>query len=374
MNKRKRRKKINFLNIIIGLVFIVLIFNKFFPVLKTVLKVGEVSLEKKNSISYINKNDKKGVVEVLNDYIVKIENNTISLFDSEGNDLWQRKLNVQTAVVRQAIDKIIIADCERGEIIYLDYKGNILGNIQINKKIFNLKLNREGYQLITTEENEIYVINNKGEIISNISVPKGEIIDGHLSNDHNMIVLTILNVEENNFYSNVLFYSLEGKIISGKKFSDRIILNLFFDDKAEVLGLGDGEIFKINSEGKLLWTKKIENTLNLGKISNKGSIVLSLIKKRNPIIDTKNRSVISKMSADGNILFTTSVVGDIISIDIKKKNIAAATKRTIYLIDDKGNLILEKKINKDIKNICWISDKFLAVIFKERVEVMKVDY
>ncbi|WIF95847.1 DUF5711 family protein [Caminicella sporogenes] len=374
MNKRKRRKKINFLNIIIGLVFIVLIFNKFFPVLKTVLKVGEVSLEKKNSISYINRNDKKGVVEVLNDYIVKIENNTISLFDSEGNDLWQRKLNVQTAVVRQAIDKIIIADCERGEIIYLDYKGNILGNIQINKKIFNLKLNREGYQLITTEENEIYVINNKGEIISNINVPKGEIIDGHLSNDHNMIVLTILNVEENNFYSNVLFYSLEGKIISGKKFSDRIILNLFFDDKAEVLGLGDGEIFKINSEGKLLWTKNIENTLNLGKISNKGSIVLSLIKKRNPIIDTKNRSVISKMSSDGNILFTTSVVGDIISIDIKKKNIAAATKRTIYLIDDKGNLILEKKINKDIKNICWISDKFLAVIFKERIEVMKVDY
>ncbi|MDK2918848.1 MAG: hypothetical protein PWQ37_1581 [Candidatus Petromonas sp.] len=370
--KRRRRRRRLFL-----IAVFILIFGgmKFVQLIKPMLGFGSVRLKEVNTIKYLDKNDGKReiTIEALNENVIKFEKDTLSLFDLKGKKLWEKKIDISKAIIKGNHEKVIVADSQTGKIFYLDYKGNETGHFLVDEPIYDIKINKDGYILIILKNKDsIYVLDSDGNKVSNINIPKGEIIDGDLSDDSSVIALSLLQIEENKFYSNILFYSLEGSILAGRKYDNDIIYRLFFVGNKEILCLKDDKIFKLTSEDKVLWEKKLEGVLHRGDLSEDGKLALNLVKKENIIIDTKNRSIVTQIDFRGKVLWETPIVGDIEGIDTYGDKVVAYTKRTLYFIDDKGNIILEKKINKDIRELYWISDDSLAIIYTDKVEIAQI--
>lgn len=374
-NKRKRRNKTRF--VIFLLTISVLIFGiiKLGSGLKSIMGKQDMSLKKISSIEYTNsKQDGEKIdIEIFNEYIIKFEKNRLNAYDQDGEKVWEKSLSSKNVIIKGNKNIIVVADSSSGKIYYIDYKGEITLEKSLDREIVDIKINDSGYVLVMFEK-KIDVLDSNGEIVSNIVIPKGEIFDGDISKDNSKIALTILAVEEKKFYSNIIFYSFDGKILAGKKYDNAVIYKIVLTDDNNLLILGDNSVLMLTEEDQVLWEKNFQDTLNKGVLADKDLLILSLVSKKNTIIDTKNRNTIFQMDLNGNILNKTPIAGEVLGLDVIDDRIAVCTGRTIYILGRKGNTILEKKINKDIKDINWISKKNLLVTYKNKMEVMAINY
>lgn len=373
--KKRRRNKIKFFTFLFVVAVIIFAVTKLSGELRPILRDNSMTLKKANTIEYTERKqeNKKVNIDSFNEHIIKFEERKLSTYNQDGDKLWEKELDIDNPIIRGNQNNIVVVDSSDGEIYYIDYEGEIRAKNSIGNEVMDIKIYENGYLLVMLEK-EICVFDPNGEIISNFIIPKGEVIDGDLSADNSMIALTILVVEEKKFYSNILFYSLEGKVLAGKKLDSKVIYKILLTNNNNLLVLGDNKIFKITDDDNILWEKDFEETLNRGVLSDRGLLVLNLVKEKNTIIDTKNRNTISQMDLDGNILNKTPVAGEVLGLDVLDDKIAAFTDRTIYIIDKKGDKILEKKINKDIKDVSWISKKNLLIINKNKLEIMEINY
>lgn len=344
--------------------------------IKSILGGKNVSLKRVGSIEYIDKKQDEGKVNVdtFNQYIFKFEKNKLSAYSKVGDKVWEKELGINgDAIIRGNLSNIVAVSSLSGEIYYIDYEGNTKVQINIEKEILDIEINDSGYVLVMLEQ-EIYVLDPDGEVVSNFVIPKGEVFDGTLSQDNTKVALTILAVEDKKFYSNIIFYSLDGKVLAGKKYDNDIIYKIFLTDANKLLALGNNKVLMLSEEDEILWEKRFEEIINKGIFSDKELLVLNLVSEKNTIIDTKSRNLIGQLDSGGNILNKIPVAGEVAGLDVIDDMIAVFTDRTIYIFGKKGNTILEKKINKDIKNIKWISKKNLLVIYKNKMEIMTINY
>lgn len=342
--------------------------------LKPIFGYKTINLKRINTIEYKSRkrDNKKVNIKSFNEHIIKFEQKNLSVYNQDGDKLWDKELDIDNAILRGNMSYIVVANSSNGKIYYIDYRGETRIENSIDKEVKDISINNNGYVLAMLEK-EIYVFDPKGEIISNFTIPKGEVIDGDLSEDNSSIALTILTPEEKQFYSNILFYSLDGKVLAGKKYDNNIIYKIFLTNN-NLLALESSKIAMIGNDGNVLWEKDFEESLNKGALTDEGLLLLNLVNKKNTIIDTKNRNLINQLDLNGNILNSTPVAGEVLGLDVLHDRIAVFTDRTIYILDRKGNIILEKKINKDIKSIGWISRKNLLAAYKDKLEVMSIDY
>jgi len=369
--KRKKRNRTRFLIFLLTIIGLTFGLIKLGTGLTDVLGNKSIGLKRIGIIEYAKRkqDNEKINIESLNEHIVKFEKNKLSTYNEEGDKVWERELNIDQAVIKGNRNTIIAAGALRGEIYYIDYEGKTKVEKSIDKKILDVRVNEDGYVLVMLET-EIYVFDPTGEIVSNFVIPKGVVFDGDLTKDSSKIALTILAVEENKFYSNIIFYSLDGKVLAGKKYDNDVIYKILLTDNNKLLILGSNKILKIAEDGNVLWEKRLDGTLNKGILTDRGVLVLNLVSEKNTIIDTINRNTISQLDLAGNIINDTPIAGEVLGLDVIDEKIAVFTDRTIHIFGKKGDVLLEKKINKDIKNIKWISRKNLLVIFKDRLEIM----
>jgi len=373
-NKKRRRSKTRLIIFLLTVSVSVFGVIKLTSGLKAIMGKQSMSLKRIDTIEYTNskKNNEQGNVEILNEHIIKFEGNRLNAYDQDGEKVWEKSLDIKDAIIKGNKNIIVVADSPRGKIYYIDYEGEIKIEKSLDKEVLDIKVNDSGYALVMSEK-EINVFDSNGEIVSSIVIPKGEVFDGDLSKDNSKIALTILAVEEKKFYSNIIFYSLDGKVLAGKKFDNSVIYKIFLTNNNNLLALGANKALMMTENDNVLWEKNFQETLNKGIFTDKELLVLSFVSKKNTILDTKNKNTIFQLDLNGEILNKTPIAGEVLGLDVIDDRTVVFTDRTIYILGKKGNTILEKKINKDIKNVNWISKKNLLVTYKDKLEVMSIN-
>lgn len=376
-NKKKRLRKRRFVLSLLIIAAIIFGIIKFAEILKPVLGYKSIGLKRISTIEYTTRKQDRDRVNInsFEERVIKFEKNKLVTYDLNGEKLWEKELKMKDPIIRGNKDNIVVVNPTNGKIFYIDYRGEIKLENSLDKEVIDVEINSNGYVLAMLKK-EIFVFHPNGEIVSNFNIPKGEVFDGDLSEDNNTIALTILNVEEKKFYSNILFYSLDGKVLAGKKYDNDIIYKIFLINDSNLLALSDSRVLMISEDDKnnnVIWVKEFEENLNKGVLSDQGILVLGLINKENTIIDTKNRNIICQLNLDGNILNKTPIAGEVLGLDVIDDEILVFTDRTIYILDKKGEIILERKINRDIKTVKWISKKNILITYKDRLEIMSLD-
>ncbi len=376
-NKKKRLRKRRFVLSLLIIAAIIFGIIKFAEILKPVLGYKSIGLKRISTIEYTTRKQDRDRVNInsFEEQVIKFEKNKLVTYDLNGEKLWEKELKMKDPIIRGNKDNIVVVNPTNGKIFYIDYRGEIKLENSLDNEVIDVEINSNGYVLAMLKK-EIFVFHPNGEIVSNFNIPKGEVFDGDLSEENNTIALTILNVEEKKFYSNILFYSLDGKVLAGKKYDNDIIYKIFLINDSNLLALSDSRVLMISEDDKnnnVIWVKEFEENLNKGVLSDQGILVLSLINKENTIIDTKNRNIICQLNLDGNILNKTPIAGEVLGLDVIDDEILVFTDRTIYILDKKGEIILERKINRDIKTVKWISKKNILITYKDRLEIMSLD-
>lgn len=374
-NKRKRRNPARFIIFLLTIAVMIFGIIKLGTGIKSMFSSEKVSLKRVSTVEYIDKKqeEEKVTVDTFNQYVFKFEKDKLNAYSKAGEMMWEKELSIDGDIIIKGNQSTIAAASPlSGVIYYIDYDGNIKAEKSLEKEIVDIKINESGYLLVMLEK-EIYVLDADGEIASSFVIPKGEVFDGDLSQDNTKVALNILAVEEKKFYSNILFYSIDGKVLAGKKYDNDVIYKIFLTDTNKLLALGDNKVLMLSEDDEILWEKRFEEIINKAIFSDEELLFLNLVSKKNTIIDTKNKNLIGQLNLDGNILNKIPVAGEIEGLDIIDDTIAVFTNRTIYILGKKGNTILEKKINKDIKNIKWISKKNLLVMYKDKLEIMSIN-
>ncbi len=362
--------------IISAAILAILIFGivKIIGLVKPILGFDEIKLKKTNEIQLNVENEESKIeVQSINGNIVLSNGKKIIFFNDNGDPLWEKNLTVSDPFIGGGENNIVVGDLETGQINFLDNKGNDIGGYLIGEPIYELKVNDDGNTLAILKSNMIYSIGNNGEEISSFKPPEGEIIDGSLSDNNGILALSILNTEEDGFHSNMIFYNNEGSIISGKKYENSIIYQLYFIDQDEVLAIGDNIILVLNKDNGVAWEKNLEETINKFDMSKEGIVAVNLIKNKSIILDTKNRTTVNKISKKGEILSKTPIAGDIQGIDIYNDKTLVYSDRTIFIIDKNGDIEIEKKVNMDIMEAWWITEDTIGVVYREEVHIFKIE-
>ncbi|QZY55114.1 DUF5711 family protein [Crassaminicella profunda] len=322
--------------------------------------------------------DKNLIVYPFKKDIIVYNKNKLKAFNLEGTEKWRIEKEVKNPSVKASENLIYLTDKEAGTITAVNIQGRVVWDISLEKPIRDFVCNKEGMIALYSEEKDkstIHIFNAEGKEEGKVIVNKGTIMDMALS-DNNMIAVSVMNIDNNKIETNVALYSHEGKLLGGHKYDkeEQIVSNLFFSEDHRLMNVGDSQLMVFSKEDRVVWNKKISDSINRIAWNEQGFLVMYLVDNKKSILDTKNRNYISIVDMDKTEMDPIPIQGEVLGITSKGNSSIAFTDRTLYMILEKGKKLMEKKINNDIQSVYIISDDQLVLVLKDKLEIIQVNY
>ncbi|QEK13512.1 PQQ-like beta-propeller repeat protein [Crassaminicella thermophila] len=372
---RKRRPFRFKIFVLLALCILILGGAKLFNITRNFLGYGELGFQKIGTINY--EKGKNLTIHPLKEEIVVYDGKILSLYNLQGDEKWSQEKEIKNAIIKSSENLFFLTDKKKGEITAYNDQGSVIWSVNLKKPISDLVCNNEGYIALyceNKENSEIYILNMNGKEEGKIIISKGTIIDITISEKEQLIALSIMNIENNKIKTNVVLYTKEGRLIGGNTYDEEIITNLFFSDDNRLMNVGDDKLLVFGKEKGVLWKKYISDTINRVAWNDQGFIGMHIINNKKTIIDTKNRNHIWLVGIDGTEISKIPIRGEVLGMDTKDNHVVAFTDRTLYLIFKKGQKVIEKKVNNDIKNVYMLPHDRLMLVFKNKIEIMQVKW
>ena len=364
----------------ISLIILILTFGgyKLYQVGKNLLGYRNSSFEKISTITLKNDNGEKKqqIVIPFKGDIVVYYNNSLKAYTIKGEEKWSLGQMIEKPILKSSENLLFLVDKNTGFINAIDDQGTILWTVDA-QPIEAFVCNEKGNAVLVREEEtgggEITVLDTKGQSIGKIGIMKGTIMDTVITEDGEMIAVSLLSTENNNMETNIVLYSKEGKLLGGNKYDDEIMANMFFSDDNRLISVGTDRIVCFDKGKGLLWSKELPNSINKLAWNGENIITLNLVNSRKSIIDTKSQNYISMLDIEGEKLFEVPMKENIQGMTASKDNVIAFGSRTMYYLKSHGQKSIEKKITNDIKGVYFISDNQLIVVTEGKLEIMQLN-
>lgn len=320
--------------------------------------------------------DRNVIFEVNGKGIIKSEQSSFIFYGLDGHPIWEKEINSPSPIVRFGQEAIVVGDLGSGEIYSLNHSGEINNSITGLGKLQDVRLGENGViVVILDQDNEVVLLDKALEEITRISLPKGDLIDFDLSSNKSLLAFSFVKMDKSNFYSNVLLYSLDGRLIGATNFEQQFLFDLQVVED-NVVGVLDNELFILNAENELLKSIEIDRRIESFYLDAEGYIYLNLTKNPEDLTDTRPDNVISTLDLDGK-----KVIDDIVVESSINQLIASETYLTflsgdkIYQLDKKtGELLKIQSLEKDALEVHLINKNILGVEYIDKFDIYSLTY
>lgn len=310
------------------------------------------------------------------DYIAYLENNKLTFYNKSGSDLTTLDIEVSEPIFEAEGDYLCVAE-KNGSKIYLISNKNIIWQQDVEGKVSNLTVNKNGYVAVsisdTTYETICKLYNNDGVELFTTYLSKSYVVDSVISDDNKYLALAEINFSGIAVQSNIKIVSIDKALSNSSEtiqynYSsqiDEFIVNLnYSDDNLVCVYDNHIDIIKDNSVNTI---KNFEKTnILFADINNK----LILIEKRETgvftsefelqIIDVAtNEKTIYKLDREPKSL---KVFGNIIAVNFGTEAL---------FINNSGWLIKNYTSSQEIQDIV-LSNDLAGIIFKDKVEILSL--
>jgi len=373
MPKRRKKQRINIIIFIIS-ILIVFSINKVMDGIQYVRADHSLYFEKLHTIDYDK--DNNSIVCPFGENLIVYEKGKFKIYDQEGQvkcDVVEegKKINIQSGK-----DLSFISSEEVGSITARETLGNFVWSFETQALVKDFKCNERGDIAVYLEEKDktsnVIVLDNKGKQTGKITIKKGNLIDLAISEDGQMIGLSVLNIENDKLISNVMMYSPKGRLLGGNTYKSEVVPFIFFTKDNRLISIEDTKITSFEKESGVLWSKKIDGNLNRVAWNKDGLIIVNSIQQKKSILDTKNQNSLLLIDASGKESMKNYIKGDIIGMSINKELAVAFTNRTLYFLSIGENTLREKKINNDIQGVYLLEGNKLALVLKDKIEIINL--
>lgn len=346
--------------------------------IKNVLGYGELEFKKIGDISLKDKN--KSLVHYFeqNFTVYEPSSQTLQAFGPDGQERWTLNEKIENPILSSTPTHLYIGEREKGRILCVDTLGNIDWEIQLERPLRMIRSSAKGYVAVYSEDESgkgmVFVFDMEKKQRGKINLHQGTLMDMVLSQETELLALSVMSIANDKIESNVTLYNMEGKLLGGNKYDGDIISRVYAGSEQRIVNVGDKKVIGFSKEKGLLWNKDIEDSISRTAWSEEGFIVLGLVNNKKTIIDTKNRNQIAIVDLEGKEWCKLPLKGEVLGVDIKGERVAAFTERTLYLISKDGKEQIERKVNNDIHALYMLGKDQLALIFNDKIEIMGVKF
>ncbi|GEM_PF-1743142 len=294
------------------------------------------------------------------------DDGVLTFYDTEGAFVWGKTFEAENPRVFADENHIVFADAEKGKLWRMDYNGETVNTLQRDYPLGGVYQNRESYLLYFGQEgNQLDVIDNKGKTITEITVPKGYILDAAISDNSSIVAVSTLSIENEKYYSSILFYNLDGTVVAGNRYDGEIIFRTFFTGMDGLKALANDGVFSMSRDGDVEWEKTIEGNLSRADISDSGYIAMIFEKE-------DGEQAYAGIDENGGFTDETAIEEEVSIVSLNGRHGAVFTKKSVHIFDLKGRLegIIESDF--EIEGGGWIGDDRIVLVYENRMEVLDI--
>lgn len=368
----KKNKRI--LIILLGISICLLIFNpKSLGYLKSIItgeiqqatNILELELPHSSQILHIKQKDQ----------ILQYWDGILYAYDVRGNQSWSINLGINSPVIEANDEYIYVLDGGKNQIIKILNSGNIEYRRVLNKSVNFIKPGDDKYLFVHhhPEQNRlrnVSVLNEEGKVVAEILVSEGEVINALVSEKNDRVILHTLVFSDGKVEGKLIYYNLKGEVVRLESTGDQIVVNMFFDNKGNLMVFYENKIASINSDYQNNWQVDTEEITSVA-LSNDYLITYHSNEGRGGIIQ-RQRESLKMIDFSGKIIGENRSLEKIIGVDTFNNDIIAYSSRTIYLLNGKGEILMEYKISGDLQEVLLLPNKHIGVITKEKLSIMKI--
>jgi len=310
------------------------------------------------------------------DYIVCLDKNVLTFYNKSANKTSSVDLEISEPIFESCGDFLCIAE-KNGSKLYLISNKNIIWQKDIEGKISNLTVNKNGYVAIsitgTTHETICKIYDDNGRELFTTYHSTSYVIDSAISNDNKFVALAEINFSGIAIQSNVKVISIDKALSNSTDTTeynytapiDAFIVNIHYcgDD---LVCIYDNHIDIIRNNSTSEITNFESSNIIFADINNdliqieKHDTGLVSSKFELQIIDTKTNE--KKLYSIDREPKSVEVFGNIIAINFGTE---------IIFINNSGWLIKNYTSSQEIQSIVLSSD-LAGIVFKDKIEILSL--
>lgn len=319
-------------------------------------------------------------IYAFNKYIAILNKNNLEIYDNTG-----KKENTITIEITKPIFEtnnryLAIAE-EKGQKLYLIADNNILWEKNIEGKISQIAVNKNGYIAVTVVDTSYKTIvemyNYKGEHLFNTYLSSTRTISTTISEDNKYLAIAEIDTSGTMIQSNIRIISIESgkndaensviKVYNGEK--NDLITNIKYQEKNKLLCMYTDKITLIKEDGTIeklqdYTDKKI--TYASIKLSNSS---ITLEEKSSGLFTAD--SVVNIMNSDSKNI--SQYIADAVTKEIYTSNniIALNLGTEVEFINTSGWLVKKYIAEHEITSIV-LSNSIAGIVYRDKIEIMNL--
>lgn len=305
----------------------------------------------------------------------------VFLISGEGLIQTDEKLNTKT-FLNQSGSKPQIESQKDNYIQFFSgsktvFAGNIKSprEIKCNANVITATINKNGYYAIATEEKGykalITVYNTKDEEIFKWHSADNYITGLSLSPDNKTLAASTMNYGEDK-QKNMLYvfkFSQE-KPLSLTEIKSNFIAKVKYVSSSKILIVSSDDILMISPKGNILWQTSFDGEKLIDYSINDSSVVTANLSTSALL----GKTVVNIYNYNGQKTGSFDNSEDLIDLDSTSGTILVTNKKSIHVIDKKGNETNNIKFAKDIKQGLLFGDSgYAAVVTGNVMHSVKID-
>lgn len=312
-----------------------------------------------------------------NDYIVVLEKNKLKYYKKSADEVASLDIDISSPIVQTHGKYLCIAE-KNGSKIYLINNQNIVWQKDIDGKISNLSLNKNGYVAIsisdTTYKTLCKVYNENGNELFTNYLSQSYIIDSSISNDNKFLAIAETNFSGISIQSNIKIISID-KALSNSADSmqynysaplDDLIVNIEYSNENNLVCVYDNHVDIIKDTSVSEVTNFSTSNILFADINDK---LIQIEKRSTGLLSSEFELQVLDIPYLTKTVYTLpkepksiEAFGNIVAINFGTEAL---------FINNSGWLIRDYTASQEIQSIV-ISNGLAGIIFKDKVEFLSL--
>ena len=335
-----------------------------------------VSQDKLTAISL--KEDESSFVYAYDKYIVVLNKNTLSTYNSSGNVVSENEVNITSPLFSSNNRFLAIAE-NNSDVIYLISGSNIIWQGNVDGKISKINVNNNGYLSViltgTSYKSIVVSFDSKGKELFKTYLSSTAAIDMDISNDNKYLsiaevdysgaiiksmIKTISIEKAKSDPSNSVIYTYtneDNSLITKVNYSSKNTLSCLYNDSIHLLNIQEQQDSKIIN---------FNNQYNFADINLKNSSMYS----ENKSFGFSSNTDINITNIQNNNTSTYTLKGSIKSVYCYNDKIAINNGSEIHFIGLNGWLVKKYSSVSEINTIV-LGDSIAGIVYKDKVEIVQ---
>lgn len=366
-NRKKNHKiKINKLHIIFSLVAIILIILML-PSIREKIDIGSVPGSKEKELESIGSlnikwNDDMDAKSYKGNVIVDNKKN-ITSYDLDNEKLWSRDLK-KSEEAYLGDTGFFINNTNDKNITKFDKDGKDVWSYKMKGSAYTMT-EIEDYLLVYSKVDEntrsVSVLDEEGKLLLEKEKDGEEILSANISKNGKRLVITSINTSSPDLKSKITYVDKKGETVWTEDVDGKIIYNVLFTNKNEMLLIGEKDIICKDNKGKTLWDKEIEYNLKDVKITKDKEIA---------ILYGIETSYLEGLNIDGELSYKKTFKEEYNEMEEWNKNLLLmGTGGVVGLKNEE--VIMKNDISLKVKEIEITEDEIL-IATDNKIEIFKI--